>query len=109
MKRLVWAFLLLFCSPLTLAEHKDEADVAASEFTYDYLFLVEALIRHERYPEARKELDGLLRRVEEKYEKALVHQTYGYVSIGLDDYPGAIGHFQQAIKSAALPSTSSST
>lgn len=103
MKRLIWAFLLLFCSSLSLAEHKDDADKDASQFTYDYLFLVEALIRHERYPEARKELDGLLQRVEEKYEKALVHQTYGYVSIGLDDYPGAIGHFQQAIKSGALP------
>lgn len=103
MIRFFFTFLLILCSTLTLAEHKTDADKAAAQFTYDYLFLVEALIRHERYPEARKELDGLLRRVDEDYEKALVHQTYGYVSIGLNDYPGAIGHFQQAIKSGVLP------
>ena len=95
--------MLLLLSPLA-AEAADEREYAAAQFTYDYLFLVEALIRHERYPEAREELDGLLGRVEDDYEKALVHQTYGYVAIGLNDYPGAIGHFQRAIDSGALPS-----
>ena len=103
MNRFVWALLLLTLSSPVLAEHAEEAEQAAAQFTYDYLFLIEALIRHERYPEARKELDKLLQRVEDHYETALVHQTYGYACIGLDDYPGAIGHFQQAIASGALP------
>ncbi|MBL3600278.1 MAG: transposase [gamma proteobacterium endosymbiont of Lamellibrachia anaximandri] len=105
MKWLGLLFLLLLLVGFgTYAEEEGGDEYIATQLTYDYLFLVEALIRHERYTEAAEELDGLLARVaDNRYETALVHQTYGYVAIGLNDYPAAITHFMQAINSLALP------
>ncbi|RLJ17499.1 transposase [bacterium endosymbiont of Escarpia laminata] len=96
--------LLLLVGFGTHAEEEGRNEYIATQLTYDYLFLVEALIRHERYTEAAEELNGLLTRVaDNRYETALVHQTYGYVAIGLNDYPAAITHFMRAINSSALP------
>ncbi len=96
--------LLLLVGFGTQAEEDGGDEYIATQLTYDYLFLVEALIRHERYTEAAEELDGLLARVaDNRYETALVHQTYGYVAIGLNDYLAAITHFMGAINSSALP------
>jgi tetratricopeptide (TPR) repeat protein len=81
---------------------KDDAD--AQRYTYDYLFMIDALIRHEKYKRAKIELDALLERVKQNpEERALAQQAYGYLSIGVNDYPAAIQHFFAAIDSGALP------
>lgn len=92
-----------FGMPLWAAKQpKDEPE--AYRYTYDYLFMIDALIRSERYQKAREELDSLLDRVKQKpNETALVRQAYGYLSIGLNDYKAAIDHFLFAIDSGALP------
>jgi tetratricopeptide (TPR) repeat protein len=103
MRQSLLAMLLLLFG-LPLAAELSEQEKNAAKYTYDYLTLVEALVRHERYGEARRELDALLRRVEGNvYETAMAHQSYGYVAIGLNDYPKAIEYFQKAIDSGQLP------
>ncbi|MCG7902770.1 MAG: transposase [Candidatus Thiodiazotropha weberae] len=95
---------LLLYTPLhaTEALPKDAAD--AKRYTYDYLFMIDALIRNEKYQRARIELDALLERVKQNPdETALTRQAYGYLSIGLKDYPSAIDHFLFAVESGALP------
>ncbi|MBV2121873.1 MAG: tetratricopeptide repeat protein [Candidatus Thiodiazotropha sp. (ex Ctena orbiculata)] len=95
---------LLLCTPLLAADElpKDAAD--AKRYTYDYLFMIDVLIRNEKYQRARIELDALLERVKQNPdETALTRQAYGYLSIGLKDYPSAIDHFLFALESGALP------
>ncbi|MEJ2620420.1 MAG: tetratricopeptide repeat protein, partial [Candidatus Thiodiazotropha sp.] len=103
-----WVFgiglCLLLCTPAFGTEElpKDAAD--AKRYTYDYLFMIDALIRNGKYQRARSELDALLERVKQNPdETALTRQAYGYLSIGLKDYPAAIDHFLFAVNSAALP------
>ncbi|MCG7873518.1 MAG: tetratricopeptide repeat protein [Candidatus Thiodiazotropha lotti] len=95
---------LQLCTPLHAADElpKDAAD--AKRYTYDYLFMIDALIRNEKYQRARIELDALLERVKQNPdETALTRQAYGYLSIGLKDYPSAIDHFLFAVESGVLP------
>jgi tetratricopeptide (TPR) repeat protein len=95
---------LLLGSSASSAEElpKDAAD--AKRYTYDYLFMIDALIRNGKYRRAQSELDALLERVKQNPdETALSRQAYGYLSIGLKDYPAAIEHFLFAVNSGALP------
>ena len=79
-------------------------DSGAYQYTYDYLFMIDALIRHEKYQRARVELDALLERVKQRpNETALARQAYGYLSIGINDYAAAIEHFLFAVATGALP------
>ncbi|MCG8488269.1 MAG: tetratricopeptide repeat protein [Chromatiales bacterium] len=95
---------LLLCAPLFAAEELPKDAAEAKRYTYDYLFMIDVLIRNEKYQRARIELDALLERVKQNPdETALTRQAYGYLSIGLKDYPSAIEHFQFAVESGALP------
>jgi tetratricopeptide (TPR) repeat protein len=95
---------ILLASDLFASDEKPREAPEAERYTYDYLFMIDALIRNEKYQRAKIELDALLERVKEKPdETALTRQAYGYLSIGLNDYTSAIEHFQFAVDSAALP------
>ncbi len=81
---------------------KDEAQ--AKHYTYDYLFMIDALIRHEKYDRAQLELDALLERVNGNQEDtALARQAYGYLHIGRNDFPRAIDDFFAALDAGTLP------
>ncbi|KRT55749.1 tetratricopeptide repeat protein [endosymbiont of Ridgeia piscesae] len=102
-KLLLLPLLLIAFASDAFAKEPPPAQLA-SRLTYEYLFLVEALMRHQRYDEAALELEGLLQRVAGNgYETALVHQSFGYVEIGRERYPSAIRHFRAAVNSAQLP------
>jgi tetratricopeptide (TPR) repeat protein len=102
-KWFVWGLLCLgtcvgYAQPLP----KDEAQ--AKHYTYDYLFMIDALIRHEKYDRAKLELDALLERVRGNQEDtALARQAYGYLHIGLNDFPRAIDDFFAALGAGTLP------
>jgi predicted Zn-dependent protease len=103
--------LLVWVLPLTVipcfgaayeALPKDE--VEASRYTHDYLFMIDALIRNEKYERAKSELDALLVRVaQSSHESALARQAYGHLSIAQNDYAAAIEHFQAALTAETLP------
>lgn len=97
--------LMLFIPAALSASDELPKDAAeADRYTYDYLYMIDVLIRNEKYQRAKVELDALLVRVKEKPDEiALTRQAYGYLSIGLKDYKSAIEHFQFAVESGALP------
>ncbi|MES9939650.1 MAG: tetratricopeptide repeat protein [Candidatus Thiodiazotropha sp. 6PLUC2] len=96
--------LLLLPTLLNAADELPKDAAGAERYTYDYLFMIDALIRNEKYQQAKVELDALLERVKQKPdETALARQAYGYLSIGLKDYKSAIDHFLFAVESGALP------
>jgi tetratricopeptide (TPR) repeat protein len=96
--------LLLYCGVTSASDELPKDAPEAARYTYDYLFMIDALIRHDKYQRARVELDALLERVKQNpNETALARQAYGYLSIGLNDYAAAIEHFLFAIESGALP------
>ena len=97
--------LMLFIPAALSASDELPKDAAeADRYTYDYLYMIDVLIRNEKYQRAKVELDALLVRVKEKPDEfALTRQAYGYLSIGLKDYKSAIEHFQFAVDSGALP------
>jgi tetratricopeptide (TPR) repeat protein len=94
----------LFSTGLFAAGEQPRDAVEAERYTYDYLYLIDALIRNGKYSRAKVELDALLERVKQKPdETALARQAYGYLSIGLKDYATAIDHFLFAVNSGLLP------
>lgn len=106
MKQTIYAILLLIASIGSLAAPPAEPQEspAVGRLTYEYLFLAEALMRHERYAEARTELSGLLKRVKgNDYESALVLQTWAYAEIADGRYPAAAKRLAQALAYGALP------
>ncbi len=75
-----------------------------SQGTYDRLIEVHHLIEEKQVSEAIRALDALLPELEEEpYEASVVHQTYGYAYIGIDNYPEAIISFEAALALNALP------
>jgi tetratricopeptide (TPR) repeat protein len=104
-KKIALVWLLLASYGLNAAEELPREAGEAQRYTYDYLFMIDVLIRNEKYHRARVELDALLERVKrEPDETALARQAYGFLSLGLKDYASAIDHFLFAIDSGALPS-----
>jgi len=96
--------LSLFLSPA--AADSGDPPHLADRSTHESLSAIEALVRHGRYQEAEEALAALVPRVQDKpYDAALMEQTWGYLSINLKDYNGAIRHFHKALKSGLLPPT----
>ena len=99
--------LLLLLSPVPLLAVDDNGDppYLADRLTHESLTTIHTLVQRERYQEAEEALAALLPQLRDKpFDRALVEQTWGYVSINLDDYDGAIGHFRDALNSRLLPS-----
>ncbi len=77
---------------------------ALQRLTYEYLFLAEALMRHQRYAEARIELSKLFERVRDNaYEAAVVLQTWAYAELGDGHQQAAAQRLSQALAYQALP------
>ncbi|MET0090185.1 MAG: tetratricopeptide repeat protein [Candidatus Thiodiazotropha sp.] len=105
MKRLV---LILLCgfSAAAYADSLPKDEVQAERYTYDYLFMIDALIRHKKYDRAQLELDALLERVRDNpQDTALAWQAYGYLHIGRNDFAAAIRDFKMALEAGTLPET----
>lgn len=94
--------LSLLLSPV--AADSGETPYLSDRSTHESLAAIEALVRHERYQEAEEALAALAPPIHDKpYDAALMEQTWGYLSINLEDYNGAIRHFHKALKSGLLP------
>ncbi|MET0065162.1 MAG: tetratricopeptide repeat protein [Candidatus Thiodiazotropha sp.] len=79
-------------------------ETQAERYTYDYLFMIDALIRHEKYDRAQLELEALLERVKDNPEDvALARQAYGYLHIGRNEFARAIDDFTAALGAGTLP------
>ncbi len=77
---------------------------ALQRLTYEYLFLAEALMRHQRYAEARIDLSKLFERVRDNaYEAAVVLQTWAYAELGDGHQQAAAQRLSQALAYQALP------
>jgi tetratricopeptide (TPR) repeat protein len=97
---------ILFCgfNSFVYAESLPRDEDQAQRYTYDYLFMIDALIRHEKYDRAQRELDALLERVRDNpQDTALAWQAYGYLHIGRNDFAAAISAFTLALETGTLP------
>lgn len=85
-------------------DNPKKATGALSESTYRRMTKIQEDIGEKKYAEAIKQLDQLIKRVENNdYEYALVMQTYGFAYSSQDQYAKAADAFQKAIDKDALP------
>ncbi len=97
--------LVLFgCGIAAPLDANAEKKAVLSQRTYERLIEVHRLIEDRQVAEALQALDTLLSKLEGKpYEASVVHQTYGYAYIGMDDFSKAIPSFEAALALDALP------
>jgi len=97
--------LILFGGGISVSQAAEgEEKAVLSQRTYERLIEVHRLIEERQVTEALQALDTLLPELEgEAYETSVIHQTYGYAYIGIDDFPKAITSFKAALALDALP------
>jgi tetratricopeptide (TPR) repeat protein len=77
---------------------------ALSEATYRQLARVHELMERENYTQALRSLDALAPKVQHnKYEKAMLLQTYAYLYTYMQRYASAIAAIQDSLALQALP------
>lgn len=95
--------LLLLCFGQAIAA-KQDTQYLLTEKTYKALNVTQELIAADKYTQAEKQLNDLLKRVADvPYEKAIVQQTLGYLYSSQENYKKASVFFQSALDSGALP------
>jgi len=83
---------------------RGETPYLTDRSTHESLSAVQALVQHGHYQEAEEALATLPPRARDKpYDAALIEQAWGYLSISLEDYDGAVRHFHEALKNGLLP------
>jgi tetratricopeptide (TPR) repeat protein len=79
------------------------ANQIMSERTYRQLERAQTLISQQRSTEASNLLTKLLSQSKNTYEQAMIHQNIAHMALNQDNYPKAIQHFENAVKSNILP------
>lgn len=74
-----------------------------SEATYRQLERIHDLIGKNQNAEALSKSEGLLNRVSNDYEKAVIRQTMAFIYISQNNYKAAIAAFEEALSLDALP------
>jgi len=75
-----------------------------SEHTYKRLEVIHTLMGENKYVEAKQRLDQLQQSTRNnRYESALVLQTYAYLYAGKDDYKNAITALEKCLALEAMP------
>lgn len=103
------ALALAFCLALVLrplaaaAAEEKKVSFTVSEYAYKKLEEAHKLLGQEQYGAVRKILDQMAGRKLNEHERALVHQTYGYLESAQGHYGKAAAQFEQCLAQNALP------
>lgn len=73
-----------------------------SPITYDALNRIQTLLQDEQYPEARRQLDALLSKLNPGFGLALTYQLYGQYWLSQEQPEKAIAVYQQALELAVF-------
>ncbi len=74
-----------------------------TEKTYKKLSRIHELVSTNKYNDALVKLDALSTKIKNnKYETALVNQTYAYIYASRENYPKAIAYYKKSLTSGAL-------
>ena len=95
--------VLLLC--FLLAGQVMAADRVVSEYVYKRLTRVHELMDEDQHEQALKRLQKIRPATTNRYEQALVQQTYGYLYAAREEYGNAIKAFQSCLALSALPQT----
>ncbi len=99
-KLIKWLSIGLLCSCFA---HSAVAVGLLTERTYKKLSRIHELIGDNKYRDALTRLDALSKRIRNnKYEIALVNQTYGYIHATRENYPKAIAYYKKSLDSGTL-------
>lgn len=101
-KHFIFAGLCLLFSSLPVVA-ADEEEYALDQKSYDALTSARELMQDEAYTRAKEILKKLLATDIKPYDRAVTHQTLGYIYISTNDYPAAIDSFTQALEGGYLP------
>ena len=99
---LVLAGALGMALPAQAKDCEAKNSATMSEGTYRALDRIHGMIAEDNYGEAEERLNRMTDRGN-KYEKAVVHQTLGFVFIQQEDYKRGLAAFEQALAFDALP------
>lgn len=81
------------------------AERSVSEYVYKELTRLHELMEDGQYQRALKRLEKLRPAKTNRYEQALVEQTYGHLHAAMQDYGLAIDAFKKCLALSALPQT----
>ena len=88
-----------------LAAQVIAADRSVSEYVYKELTRLHELMEQGQYERALKRLQRIRPAKQNRYEQALVQQTYGHLYAAMEDYGSAINAFEKCLALSALPQT----
>lgn len=96
--------IVLIVLGLFLSGKSYASSYLVSERTYKRLEVIHNLMADNKYNEAKQRLDKLQQSTKSnKYESALVLQTYAYLYAARDDYPNAIDALEKCLALDAMP------